>query len=116
MQHERAPLVVQQWAAAPPSWLTVQSPQQVLPHSQLGVGEMESMALALELPAALLLMDDRKAAQEAQRIGLPVVGTLNILKSASAKNLLNLAEAINALKQTSFRYSQKLIDEILGGE
>jgi len=116
MRHPGAPAPVRNWADHPSDWLIVQAPTQTLPLAPLGAGETEAILLAYELQADLLLTDDRRGVAEAKRLGLPVIGTLNVLQRASGAGLLNLAESIEALKQTTFRWSEELIDEILGGD
>ena len=41
--------------------------------------------------------------------GLTVAGTLNVLELASVKNLIELSEAFDKLKQTNFRVSKALL-------
>ena len=45
--------------------------------------------------------------------GLKVAGTLAILGMAARHNLLNLGEAFDRLKRTSFHYSQEIMDQFL---
>ncbi len=54
----------------------------------LDLGEAESIALALELGADLILMDEREGRYAAQRLGLRVVGVVGILLEAKAKGAL----------------------------
>jgi predicted nucleic acid-binding protein len=68
------------------------------------------------LNAELLLIDERKATAVAHRLGLQVVGTLNILALSAERDLINLDTAINALRQTTFREPTKLVEELLRRE
>ncbi len=45
----------------------------------LGQGEAEAIALAVESEAGLLLMDERRGRRAASRLGVPVVGVLGFL-------------------------------------
>lgn len=83
---------------------------------KLGAGEREAIALAKEIGADLLLVDDRKARKEARGRGLSVTGTLAVLVAASERGLVDLPEAIAALRQTTFRAPAALVDELLGRE
>ena len=67
LQHQEAPEVVQRWIAAPPSWLQVQALRSVLDPALgfLDPGEREAIALAEELQADQLLLDDADARREA---------------------------------------------------
>jgi predicted nucleic acid-binding protein len=86
LSQERTPTLVKTWLTNMPEWLHVQAPTQAhaTPHTGRGAGEREAIALAAELSADALLMDDRDARQEAERLGIPVLGTLRVLVDASA--------------------------------
>ncbi len=113
LRDSRAPNKVKTWIQNHPSWLIVQAPKTIVPIPRLEQGELEAIALAQELCADLILIDDRKGVTAAEQLGLPVIGTLNVLKRASLAGLLDLTEAIESLKRTTFRWSQSLIDQIL---
>jgi predicted nucleic acid-binding protein len=113
MQQRRAPEIVAKWAASPPVWLEVLAPTSVDAALNLGAGETEAIALAQELKADQLLMDERKASAVARRLGLVITGTLSVLSLAAEKNLLALPSAIAALRQTNFRGPVDLIEEML---
>ena len=49
----------------------------------------------------------------ARRMGLSVTGTLGVLDLAAQQQLVDLGQAIAALRQTSFRGPEDLIDEML---
>lgn len=83
------------------------------PALKLGAGERAAIALAEEMGADLLLVDDAKARREARRRGLSVTGTLAVLAAAAERGLADLPEAIAALEQTTFRAPAALIAEIL---
>lgn len=82
LQAEGAPASVRDWAAQPPAWLETRQPS--LPLSgeleALDPGECEAIALAMEMKADLLILDDRDARIEASRRKLTVIGTLRVLK------------------------------------
>lgn len=61
LTHSHTPAIVSQWIQAPPVWISVQRPSE--PHSSihLGLGEREAIALAAQLKATRLLVDDRVA-------------------------------------------------------
>ncbi|MGH9899763.1 MAG: DUF3368 domain-containing protein, partial [Pyrinomonadaceae bacterium] len=63
--------------------------------------------------ADVLLLDDRKARQKAQRSGLTVTGTLGVLATASRRGLVDLPTAITRLQQTTFRAPMALIQSLL---
>ena len=80
----------------------------------LDEGEAEAIVLALEANASLVLLDDREARLQAKRLGLRVTGTLGILLRAKKLGLIeNLREELNKLKETGFRISKSLEEEVL---
>lgn len=109
----KAPDVVKQWAKTPPTWLEVKAPATVAIQGRLGPGETEAIALAQEMHADTLLMDDRDGVAAAQRMGLSVTGVLGVLRLASEYRLLDLAQAFAALRQTTFRGPEEIMDRLL---
>lgn len=58
----------------------------------LGAGELAAMALALENPAHIILLDDMLARRTAQVVGLQVWGTLKVLLEAKSRGLIDKIE------------------------
>lgn len=65
-------------------------------------GEREAIALAEELQADQLLLDDADARREAARRSLPFIGTLGVLREAARRELLDLRVVLVQLQETSF--------------
>lgn len=78
-------------------------------------GEACAIALALELKADELLIDERLGRREATRLGLPKVGILGILLIAKRRNLISAIQpVIDALiTEAGFRVSRQLYEEVL---
>jgi predicted nucleic acid-binding protein len=79
----------------------------------LDEGEREAIALAEEVAADLLLMDDWDGRQEAERRHLRVVGTLRVLADGASDGLTDLEQAFERLRQTNFRVNSDLLDSLL---
>lgn len=109
------PEVVREWIATPPLWLEIVSevPVAKLNLVELHQGESDAIVLAQHLGADALIMDERRGRQEAETRGLVVIGTLGVLASAHERGLVDLAEAIDRLRQTNFHVSPKLLSMIL---
>ena len=76
-------------------WLSVVDPKS-MPSEwlalDLGVGEIAAMALALENPKRIVLLDDMLARRTAQVAGLQVWGTLKVLLEAKSHGLVDKIE------------------------
>jgi predicted nucleic acid-binding protein len=90
----------------------VVNPKTSLALKQLDPGESEAIALAVEVRADVLLVDERAGRQEALRWGLRVAGTLSVLDEAEQAGLVSFDHAIAELQKTTFRISQAVLAEI----
>jgi predicted nucleic acid-binding protein len=115
LTRERTPNLVRTWVMDRPDWLHVQAPTQVIAavRTDLGEGEREAIRLAVEMSADTLLVDDRDARHEAERLGVPVLGTLRVLADASQHGFADLAVAFARLRKTNFRGSSQLLQQML---
>ncbi len=78
-------------------------------------GEAESIALALELEADLILLDEKEGRRSAKRFGLRVVGVVGILLEAKAKGIVDTVRPyLDALRQAAgFYLSESLYQHTL---
>jgi predicted nucleic acid-binding protein len=103
LNHESTPGLVRAWLASRPQWLEIRQPVHALgPEVDLDQGEQEAIALAEELRADLLLVDEWDARLEAERRRLRVVGTLRVLADGATRGLTDLAESFDRLRSTNF--------------
>ena len=101
------------------SWMKTQSAtNQVFVNTlrvELDPGEAEAIALAVELNADRLLMDERLGRAAAMRVGLKVTGVLGILIAAKRNNLIQeVKPLLDALiEQVGFWIDSRLYTEVL---
>lgn len=84
----------------------------------LDAGEAESIALALEVKAQLLLMDERLGRETARHLGLRYLGLIGVLIEAKRRGLIDRVEPmLVALRvQAGFRISDELYERVLYDE
>lgn len=91
------------------AWLVVRSPAAIttLPFEHdLGPGETEVLMLAGEIGDVVAVLDDGLARREAERRGIPVIGTLGLLVNAKRAGLVSsVKEQIDRLQAKRFRVS-----------
>lgn len=104
LQAAGAPEQVRRWIGSQPDWFEVRQANTSLftPRKKIGAGETEAIALAIELKADALLIDDSDAIKEAHRLQIPTLRLFNILEDAAKKNLLDLPQAVEKIKRTNF--------------
>ena len=116
LRHPGSPDVVRTWSDAAPAWLEVRAPAAVDSTLRLGRGETEAISLALEVGADEVLIDDMQAPKAALACGLKVAGTLLVLDRAARQELVELAEVLRRLMQTSFRAPAELVRRLLAAD
>ncbi len=106
---------VSDWASSLPAWIEVRKTNLIADASLdiLDAGERETILLAQELSADLLLVDDKQARQAALDLHLSITGTIGILDQAARRNLIDLKIVISKLQETNFHISDDLIRELL---
>jgi predicted nucleic acid-binding protein len=82
---------------------------------ELEEGETEAIALAHQVEAEVVLLDERNARRAAKQLGLQVLGTIGILVWARRTgNIASLRKALDALQtRAKFRISQQLYERAL---
>jgi len=116
LQDANTPDQVRAWIAQAPDWLEKRTLSHAPDASLDFLGEREAIALAEQLGADRMIIDETLARGEAQRRKLSVIGTLGVLRNAARAGLLSLPEALSELQKTSFYVAPELIRSLLEEE
>ncbi|RMG20366.1 MAG: DUF3368 domain-containing protein [Methanobacteriota archaeon] len=94
--------------------VTNRSTVQIL-EADLDIGEAETLVLAIELNADLLLMDERKGRAVAGRLGIKHIGLLGLLIKAKHDGLIPAVQPVmdELMTKAGFWISDKLYTHIL---
>ncbi|MEB3215404.1 MAG: DUF3368 domain-containing protein [Nostocales cyanobacterium 94392] len=87
----------------------------VLLEQQLDEGECEAIALAIEIDAELLLIDERRGRAEADKLGLRITGLLGVLVEAKQKGFVVAVKPVmdDLIAIAGFRVADALYTRIL---
>lgn len=90
-------------------WMRVRSPHTTATHpwqAKLGAGESQVLQLALEMPGAFVLIDDRVARRRTASLKVPLKGTIGLLIDAKHRGLLpEIRPLLDQLDTLGFRLS-----------
>ncbi|MDM8515843.1 DUF3368 domain-containing protein [Desulfobacterales bacterium HSG16] len=99
------------------SWLQivpVQSQELIPIVTDLGAGEAEVIALALENPGSLVIIDDQLGRQIADMRQLTITGTLGIIiKARELEYIPTVKPLIDELRQAGLWLAHELVSEVL---
>lgn len=98
-------------------WITIAAPQSGVlgvMNIDLGPGETEVLALAVERSARLVIIDERLGRRMASLMGVKAAGTAGlVLKAAKLGLIVNLEADLRALQRRGMWLSDAVIDGIL---
>lgn len=112
---EPAPDEIVSWLSARPTWLEVRSlvgPIATDLVERLDRGESESIQLAVNLNADILLIDEKRGRRIAVERGFKVVGVLGLLALGEEKGLLDFEDALQKLRTTNFYISETFLKRL----
>jgi len=112
------PEIANEFGELLPSWVKIKSPidvkKQHIFELQVDKGEASAIALALETPGSLLILDDLQARTFAEKLGIVITGTLGVIIKAKLNGLIPSVKPLLAkIKQTNFRISSALEEIVL---
>ena len=109
-------VIAQEFGAELPEWVEIRTVSNIQFQSTLDVdaGEASAISLALESGPSLVILDDDKARQLAKRLNLNITGSLGVILRARKEGIIpSIKPIIEKIQQTNFRYSKKVLAEIL---
>lgn len=112
------PEIVNEFGKSLPEWIEVKSSgnkhyQEIL-EVEVDGGEASAIALAIEIGDALLILDDYKARNLANKLQLNYTGTLGILLKARKTGCIEkIRPLLDKIQKTNFRFSLKILEDIL---
>lgn len=107
-------LVASEYRIGLPDWISIRETsnetfQRIL-QANIDSGEASAMALALELPDCMLIMDDAKGRNLARELGIELTGTLGVLIEAKRNRTISQVKPLLLkIQSTDFRLSSQII-------
>jgi predicted nucleic acid-binding protein len=77
-------------------------------------GERAALALASDVAADLVLIDDAAGRREAKALGLRIMGSLGILRLAAEQGLVDVPQIVSRLRQEGFYIEESLVTLAFG--
>lgn len=99
--------VAQEFGMDLPDWVSIQAPT-AIPNfpSSIDPGEASAIALALETPNCVLIVDEKTARNYAIRLGLEIIGTLGVVVKAKLNGAIpSITPFVEAVRRKGFRFS-----------
>ena len=118
LPHPCSPAPVRAWAQQLtdiPEWLERCAPTRT-PEADLlllEAGERDTILVAQEIQADLVLMDDKDGRKAAELRALTVYGTVGVLVRAAELGLIDLQDMFTRLLTTSFRIDERILRDAL---
>lgn len=101
-----------------PKWISIQKVINTEKLKELEAivdkGKASAIALALETPDSVLIIDEKKGRNLASKYHIQIIGTLKVILIAKQKGIIqSVKPIINQLQQEGFRFSGALLDYLL---
>lgn len=105
--------VAEEFGEELPKWIKIRSATDLYSQGifeiQVDKGEASAIALALEMPESVIILDDYKARKIAENLRLEIIGTIGvIIKAKKPGKIESIKPHLNKISQTNFRISPEL--------
>ena len=112
------PIIAEEYRLPVPGWIEIRTPSEsqyeMFKEILFDEGESSAFALQLEIPEAILVLDDRDARKLALKLNLKFMGTLGIIKLLKEKGLiLSGRQMLDDMKKVGMRLSNELEEDFL---
>lgn len=112
------PTIAAEYKLPVPEWIEIRNPEgnqfERFKAILIDEGESSAFALQIEIPDAILVLDDRDARKLAQKLQLKFMGTLGIIKLLKEKELIDSGkQMLNDMKKAGMRLSADLEEDFL---
>lgn len=110
--------VLTEYGAILPDWVEIETVndkyKQQLLEMQVDRGEASAIALALETPESIIIIDDYRARKVAERLGLNFTGTIGVIIKAKIEGIISsIKPLLFKIKQNDFRISDEIEQQAL---
>lgn len=109
--------IANEYSESLPEWIEVRVPEDnfwTTLTAFLDAGEASAIALALEVPSSLLIVDELKGRKVAKELGINYTGTLGVIGSAKVTGKIQAVKPlIDKIRNTDFRVSEALLKRVL---
>ena len=107
------PEIAAEFGESLPEWVEITEVKdkyrQTILELQIDKGESSAIALALETPDSVVILDDYKARKIAERLGVTFTGTIGVIIKAKLNGTIpSVKPIIEKIKQTDFRLSAEV--------
>lgn len=112
------PEVLKEFGKPLPSWIEIRPVTSTILHQvfeeRVDKGEASAIALAVETPSSMLVIDDLRGRKLAKQLNIQFTGTLGLLLKAKQLGVISLLRPIlQKVQLTDFRISDQLIAGLL---
>lgn len=110
--------IIKEFGEPLPEWIVIRSSGDLLIkrslEQQIDKGEASAIALAMETPDCILILDDLKARKIAEKYGLKITGTLGVILRAYEKGVVKSVKLLlDKMKKSGFRINDEIEREII---